>query len=270
MSIYAIGDVQGCAASLHRLLDEIPLDLANDRLWFVGDLVNRGRSSLQVLRTVRGLGDAAVTVLGNHDLHLLARAAGHAEAKRRDTIDDVLSAPDRDELLAWLRERPLVHREGPWVLVHAGLPPRWTPDEAERRARAAETALRGPGAAAFLAAYARRQAAAPEFDGGAGSRASDAWAMTNLRAVDREGAPVAGFKGPPSDVPKGCLPWYRSPERLHGRARIVFGHWAALGLLVEPALLALDSGCVWGGRLTAVRLGDRRVWSVRCDPADVA
>lgn len=267
MAIYAIGDVQGCAASLHRLLDTISPDLSRDRLWFVGDLVNRGKSSLQVLRTVVALGDAARTVLGNHDLHLLARAAGVVEAKRRDTVEDVLGAPDRAELLAWLRTRPLLHREDRFVLVHAGIPPRWSPEEAESRAREAETALRGPSGSRFLAAYTRRASEPPDRDP-AGIRAADAYALTNLRAVDPEGLPVHGFKGPPSEAPKGCVPWFRAPGRRSGDATLVFGHWAALGLLVEPRLLALDTGCVWGGRLTAVRLSDRRVFSVRRDDLD--
>jgi len=267
MSIYAIGDVQGCASSLHRLLDELPLDLAKDRLWFVGDLVNRGKSSVQVLRTVRALGAAAVTVLGNHDLHLLALAAGVAEPKRRDTVEDVLAAPDREELIAWLRERPLVHHEERFVLVHAGIPPRWTVEEAEARAREAEAVLRGPASSRFLAAYSRRAAEPPERDA-AGIAAASAYALTNLRAVDAAGLPVHGFKGPPSEAPKGCVPWFRAEGRKSGDATIVCGHWAALGLLVEPRVLALDSGCVWGGRLTAVRLSDRRLWSVRCDGLD--
>jgi bis(5'-nucleosyl)-tetraphosphatase (symmetrical) len=269
MSIYAIGDVQGCAASLHRLLDELPLDLSRDRLWFVGDLVNRGRASLQVLRTVRALGAAATAVLGNHDLHLLARAAGVAEARRRDTVEDVLSAPDREELIPWLRSRPLLHREERFVLVHAGIPPRWTVEEAESRARAAEAVLRGPASARFLAAYSRRAAEPPDRDE-AGIRAADAYSLTNLRAVDADGAPVHGFKGPPSEAPEGCVPWFRAPARRSAGATVVFGHWAALGLLVEPRILALDSGCVWGGRLTAVRLADRRVYSVRRDDHDAA
>jgi bis(5'-nucleosyl)-tetraphosphatase (symmetrical) len=256
MATYAIGDVQGCAATLQRLLDVLPLDLARDRVWFTGDLVNRGPASLQALRTVRSLGDRAVVVLGNHDLHLLARAAGVSAPKRRDTLDDVLRAEDRDELLAWVRSRPLLHRGAHEVLVHAGIPPRWTVPEAEERARTAELALRGPAWKEFLSDWAHagvRPSPPP---------AATAWLLTSLRVVSRDGTPDPSFKGAPAAAPHGTFPWFRAPERRANGVTIVFGHWAALGFLSRPGLLGLDTGCVWGGRLTAVRLEDRRAWSV--------
>ena len=257
MATWAIGDVQGCAATLQRLLDELHLDLAKDRVWFVGDLVNRGPASVQALRTVVGLGDAATAVLGNHDLHLLARAAGVAQAKRRDTLDDVLRAEDRDELLAWLRNRPLVHRDGRLVLVHAGIPPHWSIEDAERRASAAESALRGTASREFLSAWARRAERGTFTD-----RAADADVLTSLRVVGPDGRPNRQFKGPPGNAPEGEVPWFRLPDRRASDATIVFGHWAALGFVSEPGILGLDTGCVWGGRLTAVRLEDRKVVSI--------
>jgi bis(5'-nucleosyl)-tetraphosphatase (symmetrical) len=253
MATWAIGDVQGCAKSLRKLLDAIRFDPAADRAWFVGDLVNRGPASLAALRIVMDLRAAAVVVLGNHDLHLLARAEGVAEAKRRDTLDDVLHAPDRDEILAWLRTRPLLHRAKGYVLVHAGIPPRWTLRGAETRARAAERALRGPARGTFLRGYRGGRAG-----GAVGRAASDALALTTIRVVDPRGRPSNGFSGPPGEAPPGTRPWYRARGADPRGATIVFGHWAALGWLSEPGFLALDTGCVWGGKLTAVRLEDRR------------
>jgi bis(5'-nucleosyl)-tetraphosphatase (symmetrical) len=242
MATYAIGDVQGCAATLERLLARCGFSPARDRLWLVGDLVNRGPGSLAVLRRVRDLGERAVAVLGNHDLHLLARAAGVAAARPGDTLDEVLGAPDRDELLAWLRARPLLHREGSWVLVHAGLLPAWTVDEAAAAARAAEALLRGPRAADVLARVKRHPALL---------------ALTRLRTCTADGTPSLSFKDHPRDAPPGFQPWFEVPGRRSESATIVFGHWAALGLHIAPGLYGLDTGCCWGHHLTALRLDDR-------------
>jgi bis(5'-nucleosyl)-tetraphosphatase (symmetrical) len=260
MATWAIGDIQGCHTTLRRLLERLRFDGGDDRLWLVGDLVNRGPGSLAVLRWARALGDRATVVLGNHDLHLLARGLGAAAAKPTDTLDEVLAAPDRDELLGWLRERPLLHREGELVLAHAGLLPEWTVEEAETQARDVERALRGP-AATELLARPRRHAPRRWLSGldELPRRQLALLALTRLRTLTLHGEPEFEFTGPPDGAPAGHIPWFRMPGRRSAEATIVFGHWAALGLQLEPRHLALDSACVWGGALTAVRLDDRTV-----------
>lgn len=263
MATYVIGDVQGCGTTLDRLLTRIPLR-AKDRLWFVGDLVNRGPRSLDVLRTVRALGTRATVVLGNHDLHLLGRATGAASEKRKETLAEVLAAPDCGDLCAWLRTRNLLHREGSFVLVHAGLPPRWTTDEAAAFARDAERALAGPEGDAVVAAYAKRSEKAPETLAGTRRHAAVCVALTTLRTLAPDGTPDADFKGPPEDAPPGRTPWFRAPGRRSADVTIIFGHWAALGLRIEPGIIATDSGCVWGKELSAVRLDDLAVFQEPC------
>jgi bis(5'-nucleosyl)-tetraphosphatase (symmetrical) len=264
VATYAIGDVQGCARSLELLLKRFGFDLARDRLWFVGDLVNRGPASLEVLRNVRALGDAATVVLGNHDLHLLARAAGVRAAEPDDTLDAVLVAPDRDELLSWLLQRPLMHVANGFVLVHAGLVPGWSVAMAQERAREAERALRERPheTLAFLNARAPNRWLARLT---AGQRLRYiVRVLTRLRVCDAQGTILKGHKGPPESAPPGALAWFDVPGRLSSTTPIVCGHWAALGLRLRPDLLALDSGCVWGGALTAVRLEDRAVFAQPC------
>lgn len=238
MATYAIGDVQGCDRTLGRLLTRVDFDPARDRLWFVGDLVNRGPDSLAVLRRLRALGDRAVAVLGNHDLHLLARADGR-RGRRLDTLEAVLAAPDAAELVAWLRARPLLHREGPHLMVHAGLHPSWSLRTAERHARALEARIRAG-------------------DLCAGDEAISVF--TRLRFVDAAGVPDYGHKCGPEEAPAGLRPWFEvrppAPD-----VTVVFGHWAALGLAIAPGIIGLDTGCVWGDRLTAVRLEDHAVFS---------
>jgi bis(5'-nucleosyl)-tetraphosphatase (symmetrical) len=240
MATWAVGDVQGCATTLRRLIARIGFDDACDRLWLVGDLVNRGRRSAEVLRLVRALGERAMTVLGNHDLHLIARVDGVDGPKRRDTLDDVLGAPDRALLVDWLRARPFAHREGGYLLVHAGLLPAWTVDDAERVARAAEAALQTGGVAA--------------------ARAVDGLdPLVELRMVDRAGQMLPRFTGAPGDAPADALPWFAHPARRSRSTTVVFGHWSALGLHLGRDAIGLDTGCVWGRSLTAVRLEDRTV-----------
>jgi bis(5'-nucleosyl)-tetraphosphatase (symmetrical) len=253
---FAIGDIQGCMESLRALLARIDHEPGRDRLWLTGDLVNRGPRSLDVLRWARAQGDGLVTVLGNHDLHLLARAAGVATKRQRDTLEDVLGAPDRDELIEWLRWRPLLCREGRLVMVHGGLLPDWTIDQAEELARELEEELRGPRWVALLADWrgapgAWRAGLAP-----GARRAVALSAMATLRAVTAEGAMRRDFNGSPDEMPPGCMAWFDHPARRSRDARILFGHWAALGLLLRDDIAALDTGCVWGKRLTALRLDD--------------
>ena len=268
MTTYAIGDLQGCYDPLRRLLDYISFDPAADRAWFVGDLVNRGPASLEVLRFVKSLGAAATVVLGNHDLHLVMQAAGYGRASKEDTLAEVLGAPDRDELLAWLRAQPLVHVEGDWAMVHAGLLPSWTVAQAQGLSDEVSAALMAADYREFLA---NMWGSEPN----AWSDNLAGWdrlrvvvnAMTRMRYVTTGGAMefrAAGSKAPPAKGPPGCLPWFAAKERASADHSIVCGHWSALGFHQEANLLALDTGCLWGGCLTAVRLEDRRVFRQPC------
>jgi bis(5'-nucleosyl)-tetraphosphatase (symmetrical) len=265
MTTYAIGDVQGCYDPLRALLDVIRFDPAADTLWFVGDLINRGPQSLETLRFVRSLGERAVTVLGNHDLHLLVVAAGVRKPHRGDTIDEILDAPDRDELLDWLRTRRMMHVEGGWAMVHAGLLPQWTIPQAQALAHEVETALRGPDYPGLLENMY--------------GNAPDAWddaltgydrlrviinAMTRLRLCDAAGRMDFAHKGSLEDAPAGLVPWFDVAGRGSAGTPIVCGHWAALGLTLKPDVLGIDSGCVWGRALSALRLEDRRVFQCDC------
>ena len=265
MALYAIGDLQGCLEPLERMLDSLAFDPARDRAWFVGDLVNRGPDSLGCLRLVKSLGPAAVTVLGNHDLHLLCVAEGIEKSRPRDTLDAVLAAPDRDELVDWLRRRPLMHVEGAFAMVHAGLLPLWPVAMARALAGEVECVLQGPGWRRFLAHLYGNH---PERwdDGLAGDDRLRAIvnAMTRLRVCTREGAMDLAFKGEPGEHHAHRVPWFDMPGRENATHTIVCGHWSALGLRVSDRVLSLDSGCVWGNSLTAVRLGDRRLWQVPC------
>jgi bis(5'-nucleosyl)-tetraphosphatase (symmetrical) len=268
MAIYAIGDVQGCFITLERLLRRIDFDPGRDRLWLVGDLVNRGPSSLEVLRWAKSMGRSVIVVLGNHDLHLIARAEGLREPRKRDTFDDVLEAPDRDALLEWLIGRPLLHREGDFVLVHAGLLPQWSLEEAEALAWEAQEALRSR----------RRYPLLESFEE---SGTSPRWgedlkepqrlrlvvdAFTRMRTLTSSGELCLDFDGPPRQAPEGCQPWFELCS-FPPRATVLFGHWAALGLHLGRNAIGLDTGCAWGGSLTALRLEDRQVFQ---EPSELA
>lgn len=255
MAIYAIGDVQGCYAELRLLLDKLRFDPATDRLWFVGDLVNRGPQSLETLRFIRSLGAAATTVLGNHDLHLLAVANGVSRTKHRDTFGDVLHAPDRDELLDWLRRQPLLHGEGGFYLIHAGLPPQWRIEDAARHAREVEACLADGDSAEF---FRRMYGDTPD----RWSDSLDYWdrlrfttnCLTRMRYCGPDGRIDFKQKGEPGSQPKPLLPWFEVPGRLSGGAKVVFGHWSTLGFYARDGIYGLDTGCLWGGELTALRL----------------
>jgi len=231
----------------------------------VGDLVNRGPASLECLRFVKGLGESAVTVLGNHDLHLLCVAHGAEKRRKRDTLEGVLEAPDRDELLEWLRHRPLMHVEDGHVLVHAGLLPEWTVARAADLAHEVEDALRGARFRKLLERmYGDEPARWNERLQGADRLRVAINAMTRLRVCDDSGAMVLSFKGEPGESSDDWTPWFDVPKRRSVDHTVVCGHWSALGVVVRPDLISLDSGCVWGRALTAVRLGDRRVFEVAC------
>lgn len=256
MAVYAIGDVQGCLDPLKRLLDRIRFDPAQDTLWFTGDLVNRGPASVGVLRFVRDLGERAVAVLGNHDLHLLAVAAGTQKTKHRDTIDDVLRASDRDELLAWLRMRPLLHhdRKLNYVLVHAGLLPQWSLDDARRLAREAEHVFATQADIFFHHMYGDLPDHWREDLHGPERLRVIVNAFTRLRFCDAEGNMDLRAKGPPGSQPPDLMPWFQVPNRCNKSLRVIFGHWSALGLYSKDNVIGLDSGCIWGRTLSAVRL----------------
>jgi bis(5'-nucleosyl)-tetraphosphatase (symmetrical) len=261
MATYAIGDVQGCFDELEALLARIGFDAQRDRLWFVGDLVNRGPKSLAVLRFVKALGDRAVSVLGNHDLHLITQFEGYERKRKDDTFGDVLGAPDAKELIDWLRMRPMLHLEAGWTMVHAGLLPQWDAPKARALAREVEQALRGPAYRDFLASM---YGSKPE-------RWDDAltgWdrlrvivnAMTRMRFCTADG--TMEFHSNGVDAPPGYLPWYQARR---GDEPVVFGHWSARGLTLDARHAGLDTGCVWGGALSALRLEDR--WLVQVPSA---
>lgn len=261
MATYAIGDLQGCAQELRALLEAFSFDAGRDRLWFVGDLVNRGPRSLDALRFVRGLGEAAVCVLGNHDFHLLCRAEGFARRHADDTLDEVLAAPDAASLLDWLRRRPMLHEEGGHVMVHAGLLPQWSLARAFALAREVEAALRGPGYREFLRNLYGTQPSAWRDDLAGWDRLRVIVnAMARLRFCTDDGEMLLAVKR--EDAPPGARRWF--DLRPADERPIVFGHWSTLGLVLTEKVLALDTGCVWGGRLTAVRLEDRALFQVPC------
>ncbi|MCE2998666.1 MAG: symmetrical bis(5'-nucleosyl)-tetraphosphatase [Betaproteobacteria bacterium] len=271
MATYAIGDVQGCYEPLRRLLDRIRFDPANDRLWFAGDIVNRGPHTLEVLRFVRGLGNGAVTVLGNHDLHLLVVAAGVRSPHHGDTLDSLLAAPDRDELLDWLRRRPLLHAEADWAMVHAGLLPQWSITQARALSAEVEAMLQGPQYCEFLQhMYGNKPRRWSDDLEGFDRLRVVVNAMTRLRLSDDSGAMEFSHKSGPQDLPKGYRPWFDSPQRASAGTPIIFGHWASLGLLLREDIVCLDSGCVWGRSLTAIRLEDRALFQCDCSEIRVA
>lgn len=265
MATWAIGDVQGCFDELVALLDACRFDRSQDRLWFVGDLVNRGPRSLEVLRFVRELGEGACVVLGNHDLHLLCVAEGFARARADDTLEAVLGAPDRDELLGWLRERPLMHVQGGWAMVHAGLLPQWTVTRARVLAGEVETALRGRGYRAFLAdLYGSRPDRWSDELAGADRLRVVVNAMTRMRFCAADGQMEFLTKGEAASAPPGFMPWFDLRAAAGADPPIVCGHWSALGVHLAERVVAIDSGCVWGNSLTALRLEDRMIVQVPC------
>jgi bis(5'-nucleosyl)-tetraphosphatase (symmetrical) len=270
VAVYAIGDVQGCAAELDALLAKLDFVARRDRLWFVGDLVNRGPDSLSVLRRVEAMGDAAIVVLGNHDLHLLAVARGDARLKSADRgLQAVLDARDCDRLLDWLQSRPMLHHDPELgvTMVHAGLPPQWDLPTAIACARELESALADQREGEF---YRRMYGDEPDLwrddlKGHARLRFV-VNCLTRLRVCNPDGSIALGFKGTLAELPGGLIPWFRVPGRRTTGERIVCGHWSALGYLDDNGVASIDTGCVWGGALTALRL-DRRTAPVQVPAA---
>lgn len=268
--IHLLGDLQGCADALDKLLAEIDFSPSRDRLVVLGDLVNRGPASLAVLRRLQGLGNAAICLLGNHDLHLLAVACGAREMRRGDTFSDVLAAPDAGSHIAWLRERPLAHVEAGWLCVHAGVVPQWTASDTLAHATEVHSVLSGPDQTSFMHALFGNQ--------------PDRWdpaltgherlrfivnTLTRIRFCSDDGVLDMKTKEGAGAAPVGFRPWFDAPTRQTRSQPMAFGHWSTLGLLARPNLLALDTGCVWGGALTAVRVdgGRREVVQIPCAQA---
>ncbi len=265
MATYAIGDIQGCMGALHRLLDHIKFDQAQDCLWFVGDLVNRGPQSLEVLRFVKQLGTSAVTVLGNHDIHLLALWCQITQPGRKDTLQPILSAPDAEELLHWLRFRPLLHAAQDVVMIHAGMLPSWSIAQATDLAGEVEQALQSDNFQEILPSIYFRKHLHPSEKMSKEERLGfTANILTRLRVCTKDGIPDFSFKGPPKEAPSGYFPWFRIPDRATEKETIIIGHWSALGIIQENNLVALDGGCIWGREMVAMRLEDRQIFRISC------
>ena len=265
MTRYAVGDIQGCDEELQTLLERLKFSADRDQVWFVGDLVNRGPDSLLALRRVRSLGDNAVVVLGNHDLHLLAVAHGARRPRPSDTLEEVLAAPDRDALLEWLITRPLAHAEGADLMVHAGLVPQWTVAGTLALAREVGEALRHDPRALFEHMYGNEPDRWDERLAGVQRLRFAINVLTRLRVCTADGRVDLGVKGEPPSPPSPLRPWFAHAERASREARVIFGHWSALGLVREHGVIGLDTGCVWGGALSAVDLdSERAVISVPC------
>jgi len=257
MAVYAIGDIQGCFDELQQLLQLLDFNEEQDRLWFCGDLVNRGPKSLETLRFVKGLGERAVTVLGNHDLHLLAKAEGFGKELKQDTLDEILNAPDRDELMAWLRHQPLLHHDAElgYTMVHAGLPPQWDLATAQACARETEAALRGPDYHEFIRVMYGNQPDHWDDDlAGVDRLRFIVNVFSRLRYCYPDGRLELKAKGAPGSQKAGTVPWFAVPGRKTGHERIIFGHWSTLGIGEYNNTLSLDGGCLWGGQLAAVQL----------------
>ncbi len=258
MSIYAIGDVQGCFDDLLRLLDAIQFDEQSDQLWFAGDLVNRGPKSLETLRFIKSLGKAAVTVLGNHDLHLIATAYKQRRPRKKDSLEQVLDAPDCDELLHWLRHQKLFHYNADYCLLHAGLPPQWNFSRTKKMARKAEKVLKSSNHLDFFKAmYGDKP---------------DIWSadlqglerirfivncFTRIRYCHKDGQLDFKYNGAVGTQPAHLMPWFTVPGRQSAEMKIIFGHWSTLGYYQGNNCYAIDTGCLWGGQLTAIKLGKK-------------
>lgn len=271
MAVYCVGDVQGCDAPLGRLLAEIDFSPSRDTLFVLGDLVNRGPASAQVLRRLMALGPAAQCVLGNHDLHLLAVAAGAGRLKPLDTLDDLLQAPDREAMLDWLRQQPLAIWQHDVLMVHAGVLPSWTVEHTLALAAEVEAVLRGPNLSDFLHhMYGNTPAAWRDDLTGTDRLRVVVNALTRLRFCSAEGLMEFASKEGADSAPAGHMPWFDVPGRQTAHVTVAFGHWSTLGKLQRQDVWALDTGCVWGGCLSALRLshtGTPEIIQVRCEQA---
>ncbi|MEN8169819.1 MAG: symmetrical bis(5'-nucleosyl)-tetraphosphatase [Pseudomonadota bacterium] len=269
MSTYAIGDIQGCLDELQQLLHKIEFDPARDQLWFTGDLVNRGPKSLETLRFVKRLGKSAVTVLGNHDLHLLAVwQHKHKHFKSNDTLSPIFEADDGEELLEWLRQQPLMHYDAEldYAMLHAGLPPQWNCDEALLHAAEVEKVLRGKQFHEFLGhMYGNKPTRWSENLEGWDRIRFIVNCFTRLRFCQADGKLEFKHKGELHNAPEGYHPWFELEQRNSQPQRLVFGHWSALGLYRQNNVNAIDTGCLWGGSLTALHLESGKAISLNCE-----
>lgn len=267
MSTYVIGDIQGCFSALEKLMTHINFNAENDVLWFAGDIVNRGSQSLEVLRFIKQLGDKHITVLGNHDLHLLAVAYGVREKQKYDALDAVLAAPDREELLDWLRQCPLIHydKQKNFLLVHAGIAPAWTLEQAVSLAQEVESVLRDDAESLIKVMYGDQPEQWSDQLTGMDRLRCIINYCTRMRFCHRDGRLDLAYKGEIKNKPADLIPWFEMPHRASGNVNIAFGHWAALnGETNAPHVFALDTGCAWGHCLTALRLEDQQRFSVKC------
>ena len=267
MTIYAVGDLQGCLEPLLCLLEEVSFDPGKDQLWAAGDIVNRGPQSLETLRFVKGLGPAFRMVLGNHDLHLLAVARGIKRLNPKDTLQEILDASDREELLSWLRQQPLMISAEGYLMVHAGIPPHWNLNTAQSMARKVESVLHSDNADLFFQNMYGNQ---PTSWNHSQSEAVQLRTITNyftrMRFSDARGELELTAKKGPAQAPKGFAPWYDHPARKTRNENIIFGHWAALeGKPMTPGLYPLDTGCVWGGRLRLMNLSTTAFTHCNCN-----
>lgn len=268
MAIYAIGDIQGCYDEFRRLLDFISFDPGQDQLWLAGDLVNRGPKSLETLRFVKGLGPAAVTVLGNHDLHLIATVVSLGKSGKKDTLGDILRADDCEELIHWLRHQKLFHHNGEFCMLHAGLPPQWDFATTERMARETEQAMQSPDHERFFRSmYGNKPSVwrddLPKLD----KLRFAINCFSRLRYCTADGVMDFGPKGAPGTQPEHLLPWFQVPGRKSRDMRIIFGHWSTLGYYEGDNCYGIDTGCLWGGQLTALELSDQpQRFAIDCTP----
>lgn len=273
MATYAIGDIQGCYHAFRSLLHQIGFQPEQDRLWLVGDLINRGSGSLEVLRLLvqyHSQHPSAITaVLGNHDLHAITVAAGLKTPHRDDTLQPLLEAPDKGQLIDWLRHRPMAHHENGYLMVHAGVLPQWSAAQTISLAAEVEQMLRGPDYRNFLGSmYGNQPDHWDDSLQGMDRLRLITNAITRLRVCTRDGTMDFKFKGELKDVPAGLIPWFRLPYRQSLDTTILCGHWSALGLYQDDNVIALDTGCLWGGKLTALRLEDKQLFQVPCDVRD--
>jgi bis(5'-nucleosyl)-tetraphosphatase (symmetrical) len=265
MTTYAIGDIQGCHSSLMDLIDQIGSVSDHPKYIFVGDLINRGPNSLATIRTIQSLGDRAKALLGNHDLHLLAVAYGIRKSHPSDTIQEILDAPDRESILNWVRHQPLAILEANHLLVHAGVLPQWDLQQTLALAQEFEAVMRGPDWLDFLThMYGNMPDRWNDDLQGNDRLRCIVNAMTRIRFCTGEGVMDFSKSHNPDKPPSGHFPWFEVPGRKTANIPIVFGHWSTLGLVVQPNLVAIDTGCVWGGKLTAVRLEDHAIFQVDC------
>ena len=265
---YLVGDLQGCCGAFDRLLADIGFSPSRDRLLILGDLVNRGPESLATLERIAALGEAAQGLLGYHDLHLLAVAHGVRSAHRSDTFDDVLGSSRRAQWIEWLRQRPLALEMDGWLCIHAGVPAAWSREQTLALAGEVQAQLRGPDLQAFLQTmYGNEPSCWDDALAGPNRWRFVINALTRMRFVDAEGRLDFKLKSAAAQAPPGWMPWYRAPGRRTEDTPVAFGHWSTLGLVDAPNLLALDTGCVWGGALTAARVdgGRRELIQVACE-----